>query len=439
MKKISLILLLILLITTIYAETISLQESIDLARKQNKMLVSSDNLEQAAKWQKRNAITQFLPHASFNERWLRLEEDQVMSIPVLGDMILQKKNNYTSEISVNQPLFASGKLYLNYKIADLSLKQASNQNALKVKELDWQTAGLYFQILKLNEINKISQKTVDSYQSHYEKAQIKREQGIGLLTELLQWKVKYETAQSDLASLSNSFAVLLDSWYQHLGIVNDGKELMPVEINLDEVKQNAQLIADLSAEQKTEQLNAFLESFMQTNRNKQNLAISKDMLDYQIKFAKTEFLPTLGLNFTYQFDNDDKLNLKGADNWTLVAMFSVPLFYSGSNYTQYKTQYYKTKQQIDELDNIDEMLAIQAKKTYLDYYDLALKIKTNTINLELAQENINQVTELVNQGMLTYSDLMDAEIMLQSVTMSYYSDLYDFMIKEYELKLFREE
>ena len=439
MKRLYIVFALCFTIFALQANTINLDESIELAKKQNRMILSNENLEQSAKWKKRNAITQFLPKASFNETWLRLKDDQVMSIPMMGDLVLQDKNNYTTEIAVNQPLFASGKLYLNYKIADLNLKQANNQNRLKYKELDWNTANLYFQILKLQEIIEISKKSVESYQSHYEKSQVKQAQGMALLTEVLQWKVKHESAQSDLSSLYNAYEVLLDSWYQHLGLQEKSEKLVPAEISLDETKVSALSLSVLDEEAKKQQLDQFLDNFKRTNINKQNLEIAKDMLDYQVKFAKTEFLPTLGLNFTYQFENDNKLNFKGDETWRLVAMFSVPLFHSGANYTNYKSQYYQTRQQIDELKNMDEMLSIQAKKVYLDLYDLANKIKANSINLELAKENINQVNELVNQGMLTYSDMMDAEIMLQSVTMSFYSDLYDFMIKEYELKLYWEE
>ncbi|HPM01912.1 MAG: TolC family protein [Candidatus Cloacimonetes bacterium] len=422
---------------------ISLEQSTDLARKHNKLIQGNQNLIYAAQWQKKNAFSQFLPKVTFNETWLRLDKETVIipAIPLLGinEPVTQPKDNYTTEISISQPLFASGKLYLNYKIADLSLKQTNNQYRLKEKELDWETAKLYFQILKLMDIREISQKTAEAYLSWYEKAQIKHKNGSGLLTEVLQWKVKYETALADLGSLNNSLDILLDTWHQHLGQTGISDQLLPEKINLDQKISQAKQLSEMKDEQRISELNAFLSDFKQKNLNKQNLSLMKEMLDYQVKFSKTEFLPTLALNFSYQFENDDKLNFKDSENWKLMALFSVPLFNSGGNYSQYKVQYYQSKQQADEIDNMAEMLEIGAKKTYLDIFDLALKIKSNTVNLELATENQKQVSQLFNQGMLTYNDMMDAEIMFQSVNLSFYSDIYDFLIKEYEVKLYRED
>ncbi len=442
-SKVLLVFLPILFISVLNAQNISLEQSISLARKNNKSIQSQDNLIQSARWQKKNALSRFLPKANFNENWLRLDKESVIipAIPLLGinEPVTQPKNNFTSEISISQPLFASGKLYLNYRMSNQNLQQCVIQNKLKTKELDWETAKLYFQILKLKDIRDITQKTTESYSAHYEKAQIKHKNGSGLLTEVLQWKVKYETALSDLSSLDNNLKILMDTWLHHLGQKENQKALIPEKINLTDLADKALKYSEMNEEQKTAEQERFINDFKSKNLNKQSIIITKQLLDSGLKLTQSDFLPVLSLNFTYQFENDDKLNFKDSENWKLMALFSMPLFQGGTNYSAYKSQYYKTKQQTEELENVEELLEIGAKKAFLELYDLAGKTKSNTVNLELATENMKQVNHLFDQGMLTYNDMMDAELMYQSVNISYYSDLYDFLIKEYEVKLYRED
>lgn len=418
---------------------ISLDSAILLAKKQNKSFNTQKNTLQAAEWQKKNALAQFLPKVSFRETALRLDSNPIL-LPAMdfGTFTIPEikgaKQNYTSEININQVLFTGGKLNLNYKISDLSLAQNKIQNRIEEQKLELVTAQLYFQILKLQDIKRLIQESIKTYQNHYDKALVKQQNGSALLSEILQWKVKLEEAQGNLKNLDNALQLTCDTWNQHLGIKDNAEQVLPETIDLNSATNQALNYSLYDENQKQSYLAAQLDSFTLKNNSLKILSLNKKLLDNSLKMTKSEFLPTLALNFNYQFENDDKLNFKDSESWNFIALLEVPLFNGGTNYTAFKAKQFEVNKQQDELDNSSELMRIQTKKIILDMFDLSIKISTDKTNIQLAEENRRQVNQLVSQGMATFNDQMDAEILYLSIQNNYISDIYDYLINDYEIK-----
>lgn len=428
----------------IFAESLSLDQCISLAKSNNKNHQANQYQLQSAEWQKKNAMTLFLPKATFNETFVKLDKEQTVFPGIQNDFfeipeIKSSDKNYTSEINVNQVLFSGGKLYQNYKIAQLNLQQNKNLFRLSEKEIEWKTAEYYFQILKLNDLKHVLQNSMSSYQKHYEKANLKYKAGTSLLNEVLQWKVKLDEAKADLTMLQNSIDIVNQLWMQHLGLSNDKDLITPVNTDSALVLSEIKSICSADSINQFKFLENQIKRFSQTSLHLKNLRINKEMIKSNEKLIKSEFMPTLALNFNYQFENDDQLNLRDTENWKFIASLSIPLFNSGSTYTQYKMKKYELKQQETLLSNYEEQLSIQVKRVMLDLFDLAQKISSKQSNLELAIENKRQISHLYDQGLSTYHDLSDAETLYLSIQSAYLNDIYDYQIKKYEIKQYCEE
>lgn len=428
----------------IFAESLSLDQCISLAKANNKNHQASQYQLQSAEWQKKNAITLFLPKASFNETFLKLDQEQIVFPGIQNDFfvipeIKSSDKNYTSEINVSQVLFSGGKLFQNYKMAQLNLQQNKNLYRLSEKEIEWKTAEYYFQILKLTELKLVLENSISSYQKHHEKANLKYNAGTCLLNEVLQWKVKLDEAKAELAQLSNTIEIVNQLWMQHLGLSTDKELIIPVKANTDLVLNEVKSLFDADSLKQAQILEKQISDFVQSSIQLKNMKISKELLKSNEKMIKSDFMPTLALNFNYQFENDDQLNFKDSENWKFIASLSIPLFNSGSTYTQYKMKKYEIKQQEVQLTNYEEQLNIQAKRVMLDLFDLVQKITSKQSNLELAIESKRQISHLYDQGLSTYHDLSDAETLYLSIQSSYLNDIYDYQIKKYEIKQYCEE
>ncbi|MBT5420136.1 MAG: hypothetical protein HOK80_04540, partial [Candidatus Cloacimonetes bacterium] len=131
MKKLILLTLTLLLLSSIYAVEIDLDESIKVARENNKDIQAEEYSVKSAKWGKFDALSNFLPRASFNSTIVRIDDDtcdeatQIMQVPVFSPMGIPTgdfipfsssamgtgfyQTSYTNNITVQQSIFNGGK------------------------------------------------------------------------------------------------------------------------------------------------------------------------------------------------------------------------------------------------------------------------------------------------------------------------------------------
>ena len=146
MKKTILLLLIILVCNSLFA--INLDEAKKMAEENNKYFLSQKaNLNQA-KWYELNSLTNLLPKFSLNETVVRSDDNTYNManqfsaspyyIPLVDDqgnpapfpLPLSAmsgsiyKTTYTSQLTIQQPIFNGGKILIGYQIAKLAKKQA---------------------------------------------------------------------------------------------------------------------------------------------------------------------------------------------------------------------------------------------------------------------------------------------------------------------------
>ena len=451
MKKVFILLISLIFFSLLLSENISLEQSIELAKQNNKELLSEKNALQAAGWTQKNAFTNFLPKLSFNSTAIRIDNNtyqmanQMIEMPVIfnGQQMMIEipaaamsggiyKTNYMNNIIVQQPVFNGGKTIIGYQLARLAKQQALNTLQNKENDIVFQVAGTYFNILKLSDLKELAEKSLNSSKSHLQLIKKKYEVGIGQRSDILQWQVKVKNDQTSLNEITNNIKILKTVWKNLLGLEED--ILMPEKIQTQNYDAEIQEYSALNSAEIQNKLNLYLNQVKSQNPNLKTLELSRKMMKKNYLMAKGNFLPSLNLQFTYEIENDDKFDLSGEENWNLAAVLSMPLFSSGANYTNLK----KTKYEMLQTDLITasakENLLSGAEATFYNLITKAQSCENNKSALELAQENHKIINELFEQGMVTNTELIDAEILLFSSEMNLISSIYDFILNKFEMK-----
>ena len=131
MKKVILTFVLMLMISALSA--ITLEESIQIARENNKDILAQESGLMSADWSEKNALTNFFPKVSFSSTIVRIDDDTYdlanapIQVPGIGEfpsMFSVYKTSYTNYITVQQPVFNGGKMIMGYQLAKLAKKQA---------------------------------------------------------------------------------------------------------------------------------------------------------------------------------------------------------------------------------------------------------------------------------------------------------------------------
>jgi outer membrane protein TolC len=94
----------------------------------------------------------------------------------------------------------------------------------------------------------------------------------------------------------------------------------------------------------------------------------------------------------------------------------------------------KTKKQTEYAH---ENYLIAAENVFNKMITNARVVKDNKIALDYARENHKIINELYQQGMVTNSELLDAEIMMFASEMNLISSYYDYVLTKFEIKKYK--
>jgi len=434
MKKVILTFMMLFLMLTLSA--ITLEESIQIARENNKDILAQESGLMSADWSEKNALTNFFPKMSFNSTIVRIDDDTYneanapIQIPGIGEfpsMVSVYKTSYTNYITVQQPVFNGGKMILGYQLSKFAKKQALLALQDKRNDISYAVASAYLGILRLQDLKTLSEKSLNSTLSHLEKVLKK--------SDVLQWQVKQKNDETSISEIENSIDELYGFWQILLGAEEAAE---PSKIDVTEYDSETLQYALMEKSELEKAADEFLTEVEKTSPFIQTLELAGKMMKKNYCMAKGEFLPSLNLQFSYQFESDDEFDFDGEDNWNLVAALSVPIFTSGTNYSNLKKAKYDLKKTQYETESALENYMVAAKNVFHKLITKARTVEDNKTALEFARENHNIINELYTQGMVTNSELLDAEAMLFGSEMNLVASLYDYILLKYEIKKYTE-
>jgi len=433
MKKLWISILGVSLFFGLMASSISLTQSIDLARENNLEILAEQASTQAATWQKKSARGNLLPQVSFNSTIVRIDEDSYdeanAPIPIPGfSMPPVYKTTYTNNITVSQSIFNGGKVILGSRLAKLAEDQAKESLQSKSADLELRVTTTYFTLLKLYDLKSLSLKSLESTRNHMQNAMDHFKAGTGRQTDILQWQVKLQEDQTSLAEVETSIKTVSLMWQNLLG---SEEFMLPEAVTQEELESTVNFYSELNNNH--DALEDYLKKVRKGNPELKILNLNRKMVKTNHTIAKGSFLPSLNLQYTYQFESDDKFDLDGDDNWNLAALISFPLFTGGKNVSDLKSAAFLKKQTNYQTKYYEEQLIIAAESSFLTTVNKANSVMDNRLATEYALANYEQINELAKQGMVTNTELQDADIMLYSTQMNEIASLYDFLILTCEL------
>ena len=437
---------------------LSLDDAISTALKNNKSFTAQKYSYLQYKWNEKNALTNFFPKVNLNASAVRIDNDTYKEanstfhlkvfdalgvptgdyVPITVGMMAGGvyKTTYITDLTIQQPIFNGGKLFLGYKIAQLSTKQVLQNLASSQNDLQYNVADSYLNILKIQDMIKIANKSLASSKAQLKKIYDKFDVGMVKKSDVLQWEVKVENDKITLEELKNGLSVLKTYWYNILGLESLSQAAMPDRIDLTSYDNEITLLHSMSEVTKFDTLSYVLSVVKAENPDLKSFALSERIAKTAQNLAITNFLPSLNLQYTKTFDQDDKLNFDGAKSWNIAAVFSVPIFHFGTNITNLKRSNFQYKSTQLQLEDAREKILMAAENSVYDLITKAKRVISGKLAYENAKQNYSIVNDLFDQGMVTNTELMDAEVMLFGIELNLQTSYYDFVLAKYALEKF---
>lgn len=262
---------------------LTLEDAIRIARENNPSFLATSNDMDAADWDVRQAYGQLLPAATANGgmSWQGSGEQQIGSLTASELGFSNQPSYYLSNYSVGLSVRVSGQTLLAPGQAKVARQQTGANVRVAMVALDQQVTQAYLEVLRQAEEVTLATQELERARFNLRLAEVRRDAGTGLPLDVQQASVQVGRAEVTLLRTQNAERTGRLRLLQHMGLdlgrevrLTTGFGLTPPQWSEDDLYERA-----VAGNPSLEARRRFRES-----------------TDYQVKIAKSAYLPSLSLS-----------------------------------------------------------------------------------------------------------------------------------------------
>jgi outer membrane protein TolC len=405
--------LLVLPAAVMSAEEIGPVQAIELALRANPNLLAARNGISEAEAHRRIARSQFLPRLTLNHTWMRTDQ------PVAAFGALLNQAGFTMEhfspdrlndpeaiddqytqVVLQQPVFNGGKQWLGLSMAGTGVEIAEQMVAEAEHEIIFQTVKAYFDYILAREGLAVAQEAVEM-----------GETTVGMIEHLLEQGV---VVRSDLLSAR----VQLARFRQQELEARTGKDLALRAFNLILGDPEGDYVPAGTFEPASCPSVALTDLQMDARSRRpalQRLRRELELAEARRKMARTEFLPNLNLQATWDRHSEDLTD--GDDSYTVAAALSWNLFKGGGDRAQMAVEEHARRRILEQIRALEQQIDLEVEQAYRDLWVATEQVAVAQAVIGEAEENLKIVRSRYEQGMTTILDLLGAQLALSGARM----------------------
>lgn len=381
---------------------LSLAQCRELALSHDEDLRIAQNRVEQAELDKGIAKTAYFPKFDINGGAFYLTPNPSMGTT----MDIQMRGVYMAGISLTQPIYTGGKIITGNKLAKIGREAAEDQlQATRMNILAEAEKSYWMYVAVLAKIDMI-RAYMTQLDSIYEYTKSAYE--VGLTTQLNLNRV--ESRRSELQyrlTQANSGADLCRLALCRIIGADENEAITPTE-SLDYPAGYSRL------------------PFMGID-GRPELSLARKNIEVQklnVKMALSDFLPTVGMQIGWNaFGNMKMTSYTPLPDGTIYPLtqsmdyrgfvgaisVSIPVFHWGEGYKKVKKAKMEVENASLSLDKNRKLMELQAHQAYNNYIDGESLIESATKALDEAQSNLTAITEQYQVGMMTLTDLLEAQ------------------------------
>ena len=418
--KISFIISVVILSTSIYAQELSLNDCVNIALDNKETLQSAQLDLKSAKIGKIGALSNILPSINLSggrstTSYANNNETDYAKVDLFPD-----QTSWSTGITVRQNIFDGGGWWNrisqannNYKISQQFERQIRNNVIAEVHRA-------YFQLLKKQQLLEVAKQSLELAEQQVELAQKKYDLGAAKKTDLLKSEVARGMAKSALITQQALLYVSISELRNAMGMVGDNSELIISEeiLPLQSVPNFVDAMEILE------------------ENNPGILAAEAQLTDVKIrkKLTLASRLPSLSASLSHQAYTTDFSNLKDAfkDDWTMTTglNLSFPIFTGMALSTQSQQAKLAVQKQENDVTTVKNDAIVRAESLLGIVRDYFKIIPINEEVLASAEEDFKLVNERYRLGSASILELLDAQVSVTRARVDLVSSKYDARIQE---------
>lgn len=395
---------------------ITLNEARSRALQNNPLLKQTILDERAARWGMLRAVSDALPHISFNSVVIRSDDESVFRQNIMRDVILQEygqyihpedfppfayKDMYSSSISLDQPIYNGGVEITALRIAATRKKMIQLTQEIQTRETKFQAEIAYYNLCRAYQAHQVQKNALSITKGYLERYKRREELGLISSTDLLRWEVQAADDEAALVETENAWRLAELSLARMMGSV-EFESYYPTDLehflSEDSSGTNTNLLS----------LDDLWELTKGSSPDLQIVRRSVDLEKKNVWLASANFQPKLNFNYTYSWEADNDWQLDGFESWTASINLRMPLFASFGNIARWQEARINVKRAQEGLRDSEIILRLQLTTAYSNHLTAQAKLNSANKMLKQGREVLKAQEKRYDEGLITTLELLDA-------------------------------
>lgn len=410
--------------TTQNTLTLTLDKALEIALDENPTIKVAAEEIALKKVASKEAWQSLLPEASLNGS---LDHTIKAAEMKLNDMSFKMgqdgTNTANAGLSINLPLFAPA-VYRAMSMTKTDIELAVEKSRASELDLINQVTKAYYQLMLAQDSYEVLQGSYKLAEDNFNVVNAKYQQGAVSEFDKISAEVQMRSIKPNVISAANAVTLAKLQLKVLMGITAD------VDIKTDDNLTNYESM--LFANQLKEE-----DMSLENNTTMKQFELNMKLLEKNVKSLKTNFMPTLSMSFSYQYQSLYNPNINFFDyTWSnsssLMFNLSIPL-YRASNFTKIKSARIQMRQLDWNRIDTERKLNMQVVSYRNNMTASSEQVVSNKENVMQAEKAVQIAGKRYEVGKGTVLELNSSQVSLTQAQLTYNQSIYDYLVAKADL------
>jgi outer membrane protein len=367
----------------------------------------------------REARSVSLPQVSFASSYTRLSLTSEFDIPNLGHFKFSSPDNYSFRLGATQALFTWGRNKKTIEMSKIGTDIARSGVVLTTQVLAYQIVPIFYGVLFTGEAVKVIDTTLASLDGKL--AILEERFRAGLVSDLDISLLKVQTSglKSQRLDFLNSLNDMMMTYNRIAGRPLESTFVPVASLAFEPFRAEA---ATLLAEAVANRPEALL------------IQNQKELAQTQIALTRTADKPNVLASFNYEFRNGYLPNVNTIRGyWNAVLAVSYPVFDGNRTRAQVAESQVALRTVEEQASDMEKGFGLEIAQGLADIQSFEDKIAIETTKIEYAEKALKIADERYRNGLLSMTELVDAQNSLDSARLNHLQLVYNHILGRFTL------
>ena len=404
--------------------TLTLDRALEIALSDNPTIKVAEEEIALKKVTHKETWQNLLPQASIDGTWNHTISAAQMNLGGQSfKMGMDNSNTVSGVLNISLLIFAPS-VYKAMSMTKTDIELAVEKSRASKLDLVNQVTKGYYQLMLTQDSYDVLQKSYKLAEDNYNIVNAKYQQGAVSEFDKISAEVQMRSIKPNVISAGNAVTLSKLQLKVLMGVTAD------VEIEI------ADNLGNYETELFANELNQPAAN-LNNNTTMKQLDLNRKMLNQNIKSLRANFMPTLGMNYSYQYQslyNEDWniLDYNWSGSSALMFTLSIPL-YKASNFTKLKSNRIQIRQLEQNRLDTERKLNMQITSYQNNMAASSEQVVSNRENVMQAQKAVQIAGKRYEVGKGTVLELNTSQVQLTEAELTYNQSIYDYLVAKADL------